>query len=86
MRPAMSWDTTFEELLRSYLPFLSATQPLHADTDLPTAGLDSLGAVELLGSLESAYDVRFVNDTLSLDTFATPAALWETLTRLQARV
>jgi acyl carrier protein len=82
----MSWDATFEELLRGYLPFLGPTRPLHADTDLPTAGLDSLGAVELLGSLEATYHVRFVNDTLSLDTFATPAALWETLTRLQARV
>ena len=79
----MPWDMKFEELLRGYLPFLDADAPLEADTDLRISGLDSLGAVELLGSLESAYDVRFVDEALSLDTFATPAVLWETVTRLR---
>lgn len=80
----MAWDEKFEELLRDYLPFLDAEEPLEADTDLRDSGLDSLGAVELLGSLESTYDVRFVDEALSLDTFATPAVLWDTVTRLQA--
>lgn len=80
----MGWDQNFEELLRGYLPFLDEDEPLAADTDLRDNGLDSLGAVELLGSLESAYDVRFVDEALSLDTFATPAVLWQTLTRLQS--
>ncbi|MGW2649309.1 phosphopantetheine-binding protein [Streptomyces sp. NPDC001393] len=79
----MAWDKKFEELLRDYLPFLDADEPLEADTDLRLSGLDSLAAVELLGSLESAYAVRFVDEALSLDTFATPAVLWETVTRLQ---
>ncbi|MET7986414.1 MULTISPECIES: phosphopantetheine-binding protein [unclassified Streptomyces] len=80
----MAWDKKFEVLLREYLPFLDAGEPLEADTDLRLAGLDSLGAVELLGSLEGAYGVHFVDDVLSLETFATPGALWATLTRLQA--
>ncbi|MFI7406894.1 acyl carrier protein [Streptomyces sp. NPDC049541] len=80
----MAWDKNFEELLRGYLPFLDASEPLEADTDLRISGLDSLGAVELLGSLEGAYGIHFVNEALSLDTFATPAVLWETVTRLQA--
>ncbi|MFD5820504.1 acyl carrier protein [Streptomyces sp. NPDC059618] len=79
----MAWDEKFEELLREYLPFLGAGEPLEADTDLRLSGLDSLGAVELLGSLEGAYHVHFVDDVLSLDTFATPGALWGTLARLQ---
>jgi acyl carrier protein len=79
----MTWDQRFEELLREYLPFLDDDEPLEDGTDLRGGGLDSLGAVELLGSLESAYDVRFVDEALSLDTFATPAVLWETVTRLQ---
>jgi acyl carrier protein len=79
----MAWDMTFEELLRGYLPFLDAGEPLEADTDLRVSGLDSLGAVELLGSLESAYGIRFVDEVLSLNTFATPAVLWETVTRLR---
>ncbi|MFE2298894.1 phosphopantetheine-binding protein [Streptomyces sp. NPDC059445] len=80
----MAWDNKFEELLREYLPFHGAGEPLEADTDLRLAGLDSLGAVELLGSLEGAYHVHFVDDVLSLDTFATPGVLWSTLTRLRA--
>ncbi|MEU0603067.1 acyl carrier protein [Streptomyces sp. NPDC006393] len=79
----MAWDKKFEELLREYLPFLGADEPLEADTDLRVSGLDSLGAVELLGSLESAYGIRFVDEALSLDTFATPAVLWDTVARLR---
>ncbi|WP_329572834.1 phosphopantetheine-binding protein [Kitasatospora sp. NBC_01266] len=80
----MAWDQKFEELLREYLPFLDGEEPLEADTDLRDSGLDSLGAVELLGSLEGAFDVRFVDEALSLETFATPAVLWQTIERLQA--
>ncbi|MFF4102634.1 phosphopantetheine-binding protein [Streptomyces sp. NPDC001903] len=78
----MGWDNNFEELLREYLPFLSADEPLEADTDLRAVGLDSLGVVELLGSLEGTYDVRFVDEALSLETFATPAVLWEQIQKL----
>ncbi|MFB8396971.1 phosphopantetheine-binding protein [Streptomyces yangpuensis] len=78
----MAWDQRFEDLLREYLPFLSADEPLTPETDLRDAGLDSLGTVELLGSLESAYDVRFVDEALNLDTFATPASLWATLAKM----
>jgi acyl carrier protein len=78
----MAWDQRFEDLLREYLPFLSPEEPLAPDSDLRDAGLDSLGTVELLGSLEEAYGVRFVDEALSLDTFATPQTVWETLSRL----
>jgi acyl carrier protein len=82
----MAWDQNFEDMLREHLPFLDDDEPLVPDTDLRDCGLDSLGAVELLGSLESAYDIRFVDEALSLDTFATPEVLWNTVTRLQAAV
>ncbi|OEJ36234.1 phosphopantetheine-binding protein [Streptomyces agglomeratus] len=78
----MAWDQQFENLLRECLPFLGPDEELTPDTSLRDAGLDSLGTVELLGSLESAYDVRFVDEALSLDTFATPAVLWATLTKM----
>ncbi|MFK0050587.1 phosphopantetheine-binding protein [Streptomyces sp. NPDC090741] len=77
-----AWDRRFEELLREYLPFLSEGEPLAPDTSLRDAGLDSLGTVELLGSLESAYGVRFVDDALGPETFATPEVLWAALGRL----
>jgi acyl carrier protein len=73
------WDDQFEQILRSYLPFLSAAEPLDADAALRDLGLDSLGKVELLGSLEAAYDIRFMDEALSVETFETPETLWTTL-------
>ena len=73
------WDEQFEILVRSQLPFLTAGEKLHPDLDLRQFGLDSLGVVDLLISLESAYNVRLADDILSMETFATPAALWAAL-------
>ena len=76
------WDSQFEELLRRFLPYLSAEEPLEADARLRDFGLDSLATVELLASLESSYQVRFSDEALSLETFATPAILWRTLSTI----
>ncbi|MEU7281907.1 phosphopantetheine-binding protein [Streptomyces sp. NPDC045431] len=75
----MYWDQRFEELLREYLPFLTAEDDLTPDTALRDAGLDSLATVELLGALEAAYDVKFMDEALKPETFATPASLWGAL-------
>ncbi|GHB78515.1 hypothetical protein GCM10010377_80800 [Streptomyces viridiviolaceus] len=80
------WDDNFEELLRRHLPFLGPDEALGADAQLKDLGLDSLGTVELLAALESAYDVRFVDDALSVETFATPGTLWKTLGTLTGSV
>jgi nodulation protein F len=77
------WDTQFDELLRRQLPFLAADEPLAGDASLREYGLDSLATVELLGALESTYQVRFSDDLLTLDTFASPAVLWRALTTLR---
>ncbi|BET51979.1 MULTISPECIES: acyl carrier protein [Streptomyces] len=71
------WDKEFEEVVRGYLPFLAAEEPLEEDTSLRDLGLDSMGTVELLGALESAYGIRFMDDALSMETFATPGVLWD---------
>ncbi|AUY50397.1 MULTISPECIES: phosphopantetheine-binding protein [Streptomycetaceae] len=76
------WDETFEEILLTYLPFLDEDEKLEADTPLRDLGLDSLGTVELLASLENAYDVRFQDDALSLETFRSPGVLWAALSSL----
>lgn len=76
------WDKQFEALLRRYLPFLPADEPLAEDAVLRDFGLDSLGTVELLAELEAGYGVRFVDDVLSMDTFASPAVLWATLSAM----
>lgn len=77
------WDKQFENMLRQYLFFLSADQELRPDLDLREFGLDSLGVVDLLVSLESTYGVQMTDDLLSMDTFKTPALLWNTLSSIQ---
>ncbi|GGS59437.1 hypothetical protein GCM10010156_17720 [Planobispora rosea] len=73
------WDQQFEAILRRFLPFLATDEPLEPETGLRDLGLDSLGMVELLGTLESAYGTRFGEDALMLDTFASPGRLWDAL-------
>jgi acyl carrier protein len=77
------WDEQFETLIRQHLPFLPADSELLPDLGLKEFGLDSLGVVDLLVSLESAYDIRMTDDILSMDTFATPAVLWDALSGIR---
>ncbi|MGW1278650.1 acyl carrier protein [Streptomyces tsukubensis] len=73
------WDEPFEVLLRKHLSLLEADDVLTAETSLRDFGLDSMGVVELLSSLERTYGVRFVDEALHIDNFATPRILWDTL-------
>jgi acyl carrier protein len=77
------WDDRFEALLRSHLPFLDVEEELQPNLNLRELGLDSLGVVDLLVSLENTYSVRFVDDALSMDAFESPAVLWDTVFSLQ---
>lgn len=79
---ANEWDEQFESLLRPRLPFLAADEPLNPDLDLRVCGLDSLGVVDLLVALESAYGVRLSEEAMSMDTFTTPGVLWNTLSKV----
>lgn len=75
----IQWDPRFEELLREFLPLMTADETLDQDTDLRDAGLDSIGTIELLGRIEDEYQVRFVGEALTMATFATPEVLWATV-------
>ncbi|WP_326825028.1 phosphopantetheine-binding protein [Streptosporangium sp. NBC_01639] len=76
------WDDEFEQILRTSLPFLGDDEELKEDTDLRSLGLDSMGTVDLLAKLEKKYDVRFLDEALSMETFATPRSLWTTLSTM----
>jgi acyl carrier protein len=78
------WNDKFQALLRAHLPFLPADEELRPDLDLREFGLDSLGVVDLLMSLESEFDIRLTDDVLSMDTFANPGRLWAAVARIQA--
>jgi acyl carrier protein len=73
------WNEQFEVMLRAHLPFLPEDEDLSPDLDLREFGLDSLGVVDLLTSLESEYRIRLDDDILSMSIFATPGVLWTTL-------
>ena len=78
------WDDDFERLLRERLPFLPPDQDLEPGLDLRANGLDSMGVVDLMVTLERRYGVRFTDEALTLQTFATPGVLWQTLSSLSA--
>jgi acyl carrier protein len=78
----MTWDGRFEGILRKNLPYLSDDEPIRGDLRLFDLGLDSIGVVELLATLEREYSVRFVDDALSMETFATPDTLWGELSTM----
>jgi acyl carrier protein len=75
----LTWDTNFAELLRGVLPALPAQAALTEQTALREYGLDSLATVELLVRLEEQYEVTIPDSLLTGAAFATPAALWQTL-------
>jgi acyl carrier protein len=77
------WNEQFEVLLRTQLPFLPDDEELRPELALREYGLDSLGVVDLLITLESEYCVRLTDDVLSMDTFATPGTLWAALAGLR---
>jgi acyl carrier protein len=76
------WDDAFEAMLRQRLPFLPADEPLTEDSDLRENGLDSLAIVDLLVTVEGHYDVRFGEEALTVETFATPGRLWQAITAI----
>lgn len=75
------WDQQFEEIVRKRLPYLAATDAFTADLSLRDYGLDSMGVVELLAVLETAYRIKLADEAMDLANFETPAVLWSTLAR-----
>lgn len=80
----MLWDAQFEKIVRPFLTFLPDDDPFTEDLPLRDHGLDSLGIVSLLMDLESAYDVKFTDDALAIETFETPGSLWRVVSGLTA--
>ena len=68
-------NVEFDVVVRRYLPFLGVDEQLNADASLRELGLDSMGVVELLADLENGYGVRFRDEALSMETFATARVL-----------
>lgn len=69
----------YEEVLRRHLKYLPDGAELGPDADLKSLGLDSMAAVNLLFDLEDTFDIVLPDEALVERTFATPAALQQTI-------
>ncbi|BFV56568.1 hypothetical protein KCMC57_up16720 [Kitasatospora sp. CMC57] len=78
------WDKKFENTIRRHLPYLEAGDELQPGVSLRELGLDSMGTVDLLASLEETYGVEFIHDFLNSETFSTPETLWNAISKLGA--
>lgn len=74
-----SWDDAFESIVRQMLPLLPPHAPLRGNLDMMAAGLGSLGAVELLATVQDHYGIVFADHEIAQQTVDTPAALWSTV-------
>ena len=79
------WSGPFEELVRGQLA-IPGDRELRPGDALADLGLDSLGTMTLLMELEDAYGVVFPDEMQVPATFATPGALWSSLSSLTAGV
>ncbi len=71
-------------VLRKYLRLLDADQPIPADTDLGSLGLDSMGAINLLMDLEQALHVTIPDELLTEETFQTARSLEKAIRSLES--
>ncbi|MEU8242630.1 phosphopantetheine-binding protein [Actinoplanes missouriensis] len=70
---------TLERILRAQLPALSADATIPPDLPLSTVGLDSVGTVVLMDTVEDIFGVTFPEAAIVPATFRTPASLWAVL-------
>ncbi|MEU5397682.1 acyl carrier protein [Streptomyces sp. NPDC005963] len=73
---------TLEQILRAQLPALEHEEVVPKDLPLATVGLDSVGSVVLMDTLEDILGVTFPDEDIAPTTFDTPGALWAVLGRL----
>ncbi|MEU8390108.1 phosphopantetheine-binding protein [Micromonospora sp. NPDC048843] len=77
---------TLKQLIHSVLAETLGDTPIDADLSLGSVGLDSMATVELLIRVEKTFGVTIPDELLTVQTFATPAALWAVIAGQQPRV
>lgn len=70
------WPPEFEQLVSPRLTKPPPQGALDPDLDLANAGIDSLETIGLLFDIEETFDVTIPDALLTVETFATPGALW----------
>lgn len=76
------WDVTtmpiprvFLDTLLEHLPYAAGKDLVETD-ELAALGLDSMGVVQLLTSLEEIFGLDLPDELVTEDTFATVGSLW----------
>ena len=72
-------DDDFATILRQYLRYLPADEPLPPAASLRDLGLDSMASVALMLDLEDRFAVSLPDSALTAQTFADPRSLWQAL-------
>ncbi|WP_051450518.1 acyl carrier protein [Actinospica robiniae] len=78
---AEEWPDAFAALVREALPDLPAEQAVTAESRLLDSGLDSVGAVALIGGIEDLFGIVLDEELLDPDLFSTAGYLWRTVRR-----
>lgn len=65
----------FEQVLRRHLRLVAADEPIPPDATLVSAGLDSIGTINLLLDIEDSFGVSLPGALLTPETFRTRATL-----------
>jgi diaminopimelate decarboxylase len=79
-----AWPASFDGILRQHLRFADRTAPIPPDVSLRLLGLDSLGAVELVNSLEDTFAIQLPEEALAAESFRSAATLWEVVAQATA--
>jgi acyl carrier protein len=73
------WPPEFESLVRQRCRLLDPGVPLDPAESLVVLGVDSLEVIELIVTLEAAFDFEFPAAQLVPEVFATPASVWQAI-------
>lgn len=71
------WDERFEIIIRERLPHLRPDSPLEPGLALSAHGLDSMGMIGLITSLEDEYALTLPDEAIVPANFVTPRTVWE---------
>jgi acyl carrier protein len=71
------WPAQFETAVRGHLADPPPLGELDPDLDLAAAGVDSLETIGLITDIEEAFAITLPDEALTVETFATPQALWQ---------
>ena len=72
------------ELVSELRPLQFQQNPIGADDDLRSAGLNSLATVKLMMNVEEAFDIAIPNEELHPDNFRSVSAVAKLVSRLNS--